>query len=189
VRSYERRGIAGICIEDKIFPKINSFAAADHDLVPIADFVEKLVAGQAARVSPDFVIIARTETLVAGGDINEAIDRSYAYAEAGADAILIHSKSREPNQILEFAAKWDLPVPLVAVPTTYDGIYEHELRDAGFRLVIYANHGLRASIRGIASAYDVLAGAGRCRDVADRIVPMSEVFALQRMPAVYETHP
>jgi phosphoenolpyruvate phosphomutase len=187
VRRYERRGIAGVCIEDKVFPKINSFAAASHELVPIPDFVQKLLAGRVARRSPDFVIIARTEALVAGLGVDEALDRANAYADA-ADAVLVHSKSREPQQILDFAAKWDHRAPLVAVPTTYDGVYEQELEDAGFRMVIYANHGLRAAIRGVRTALATLASARRSRDIAHQIASMSEVFTLQQMPASYETH-
>ncbi len=187
VLSYERRGIAGICIEDKMFPKLNSFAAVAHDLVPVPDFVAKVKAGKAAQKSEDFILIARTEALVAGLDLEEAVNRARAYAEAGADAVLVHSKSREPLQILEFGEKWDLDTPLVAVPTTYDGVYEHELKAAGFRLVIYANHAIRAAIRGINSALAVLSHAGRSREVAEQIVPMSEVFGLQGMTAAFET--
>ncbi len=98
VLSYERRGIAGICIEDKMFPKLNSFAAVAHDLVPVPDFVAKVKAGKAAQKSEDFILIARTEALVAGLDLEEAVNRARAYAEAGADAVLVHSKSREPLQ-------------------------------------------------------------------------------------------
>jgi phosphoenolpyruvate phosphomutase len=187
VANYERRGIAGICIEDKIFPKINSFAAASQDLIPAVDFAEKIEAGKNAQVSEDFVLIARTEALVAGQDVDEALDRAHTYAKAGADAILIHSKSRQPREILEFASRWDLDTPLVSVPTTYNTIHESELRAAGFSVVIYANQGLRGAIRGIKASLAELARSGRGEAVEEQIVPMSEVFELQGMTAKFES--
>ncbi|MFF2079205.1 isocitrate lyase/phosphoenolpyruvate mutase family protein [Kitasatospora sp. NPDC058162] len=187
VANYERRGIAGICIEDKIFPKINSFAAASQDLIPAVDFAEKIEAGKSAQVSEDFVLIARTEALVAGQDVAEALDRARTYAKAGADAVLIHSKSRQPREILEFASQWDLDTPLVAVPTTYNGIHESELRAAGFSVVIYANQGLRGAIRGIKATLSELASSGRGEAVEEQISTMSEVFELQGMTAKFES--
>jgi len=183
VRSYERRGIAGICVEDKVFPKINSFAAVPHDLVPVEDFAQKIKAGKAAQSTEDFMVIARTEALVSGFGVDEALARARVYRAAGADAILVHSTSRSPQQVLDFAARWELGTPLVAVPTTYDGVHERDLFAAGFHLVIYANHGIRAAIQGATEALAVLAKAGHGRAVADRIVPISEVFALQGMTA------
>nr|WP_042187354.1 isocitrate lyase/phosphoenolpyruvate mutase family protein [Kibdelosporangium sp. MJ126-NF4]CEL18020.1 Phosphoenolpyruvate phosphomutase [Kibdelosporangium sp. MJ126-NF4]CTQ90752.1 Phosphoenolpyruvate phosphomutase (EC 5.4.2.9) [Kibdelosporangium sp. MJ126-NF4] len=187
VRSYERRGVAAVCVEDKVFPKMNSFAAAAHDLVPIEEFCLKIKAGKAAQESEEFVLIARTEGLVAGVGMEETLRRARAYAGAGADAILVHSKSRQPAEVLEFAGRWDRPTPLVSVPTTYDGVHERDLLGAGFRIVIYANQGVRAAIRGMSAALARLADEGNARSVADEIAPMAEVFALQRMTAAYET--
>jgi phosphoenolpyruvate phosphomutase len=189
VRSYVRRGIASICIEDKVFPKLNSFAAAEHELVPVEEFVLKIKAGKAAQPNDDFVLIARTEALIAGQDVDEALDRARTYADAGADAILVHSKSRQPGQVLDFAGKWDLDTPLVAVPTTYDDVHEDDLRQAGYSVVIYANHGLRAAIRGISAALSRLAAEGRAGALAEHVVSMSEVFDLQSMSARFATQP
>ncbi|MGC9665985.1 isocitrate lyase/phosphoenolpyruvate mutase family protein [Planosporangium sp. 12N6] len=187
VRNYERRGIAAICVEDKMFPKINSFAAAAQDLVPLVDFVEKIESGKRAQRSDDFVLIARTEALVAGESVDEALKRAVAYSEAGADAILIHSKSRQPKEILEFAARWTRAVPLIAVPTTYSGIHEDDLHAAGFSVVIYANQGIRGAIRGINATLVTLARSGRGQAVEEQIVPMSEVFELQGMTAKFDS--
>jgi phosphoenolpyruvate phosphomutase len=188
-RSYERRGIAGICIEDKHFPKLNSFAAADQVLLSIEEFSEKIYAAKAAQVTDDFVVIARTEALVAGLGQQEALRRAHAFREAGADAILIHSKSRRPEQVLRFAASWQADTPLVAVPTTYSAVHEKELRDAGFKVVIYANQGIRAAIRGISSTLAALASAGNAGAVEGQIASMAEVFELQGMTTPFQTEP
>jgi phosphoenolpyruvate phosphomutase len=188
VRSYERRGIAGICVEDKVFPKINSFAHAHHALVPIEDFTAKIKAGKAEQASDDFLFIARTEALVAGLGMDEALGRARAYADAGADAILVHSVSRSPAQILSVAAAWDRDVPLVTVPTTYSSVHERQLAAAGFKLVIYANHGLRAAITGVSATLAALAEHGSGAAVEPQIATMSEVFELQGSAWTYEIH-
>lgn len=181
VHCYERRGIAGICVEDKVFPKLNSFAATGHELLPVAEFTQKISAGKAAQDSADFLFIARTEALVAGCAVDEALTRAHAYRIAGADAILVHSKSRAPHQVLEFASRWEEATPLIAVPTTYGAVHEKELKEAGFAMVIYANHGIRAAIRGVNAALGILAEAGRAEAVEDQIATISEVFDLQGM--------
>ncbi len=181
MRSYERRGIAAICIEDKVFPKVNSFAATEHQLISTDDFASKIRSAKRVQQDPDTVLIARTEALIAGQGVNQALARARDYAAAGADAILVHSKSRTATQVLEFGARWDLDVPLVAVPTTYGDVHESDLLDAGFRIVIYANQGLRAAISNMITTLGELAKTGRGRAVEDRIASMSEVFDLQDM--------
>ncbi|WP_032769330.1 isocitrate lyase/phosphoenolpyruvate mutase family protein [Streptomyces griseus] len=185
VQRYERAGIAAICIEDKLFPKINSFADTSQDLLPTEEFVLKIKAGKEAQIDPDFLLIARTEALIAGMEVSEALDRASAYVAAGADAVLVHSKSKRPDEVLDFASRWESEVPLVAVPTTYHVVDEDTLYNAGFRVVIYANHGLRAAVRGVQETLGELRRAGRAQAVQERIAPMHEVFALQGMPAQY----
>lgn len=185
VRRYERRGIAAICVEDKRFPKLNSFADASQDLEPIEQFAEKVEAAKAAQSSPDFVFIARTEALIAGHGMDEALERAYRYADAGADAVLVHSKSTEPDEVLEFTKRWTGSVPLVAVPTVYSQVEESVLYAAGYRLVIYANHAMRSQVRATRETLRELSRAGRASAVEDSIATMSEVFALQGMPAAY----
>ncbi|MFI6444115.1 isocitrate lyase/phosphoenolpyruvate mutase family protein [Kitasatospora sp. NPDC050543] len=189
VKRYARIGIAAMCIEDKLFPKINSFAADGQDLLPAEDFALKIKTGKEAQPDPDMLLIARTEALIAGAGMEEALDRGRLYAAAGADAVLVHSKSRRPDEVLEFASRWDVDVPLVAVPTTYDSVTEDELYQAGYRVVIYANQGLRAAVRGAQEVLRELNTAGNARAVGERIAPMSEVFALQGMPSDYRTKP
>jgi phosphoenolpyruvate phosphomutase len=189
VQRYERAGIAAMCIEDKHFPKINSFADASQDLIPAEDFAVKIKTAKQAQSSEDLVVIARTEALVAGLDLIEALDRAALYAAAGADAVLVHSKSRRPDEVLAFAERWTLDVPLVAVPTTYNAISADSLSAAGYRIVIYANQGLRAAVRGMQVVLRELSTARTASAVEDRIARMSEVFALQGMPTTYRTAP
>ena len=110
--------------------------------------------------------------------MEEGLDRAERYAEAGADAILIHSREKTPGQIVEFAGRWKRSTPLVCVPTTYDTITATELGDLGYRIVIFANHGLRAAIRAIETAYARLMHAGRGCVLNDDIVSMQSVFEL-----------
>lgn len=181
-QEYEARGIAAICIEDKQFPKMNSFADGGQHLVPADVFAAKIEAAKAAQAGSDFVVIARTESLIAGLTVDDALARAHEYVDSGADAVLIHSKSTRPDEILEFGRRWSRRVPLVAVPTTYFSVTEAQLIEAGFSTVIYANQSIRASVQAMR---DVLAtinahqtGAG----VEGGISTMSDLFALQGMP-------
>jgi phosphoenolpyruvate phosphomutase len=189
VRRYERRGIAAVCIEDKVFPKMNSFAAVAHPLLAIGDFADKIAAGKAAQRDPDFMLLARTEAFIADLSLAEALDRGYAYAAAGADAVLVHSRMQRPDQVLEFAAQWRSEVPLVAIPTTYHGVHELELRAAGYRLVIYANQVIRAQVGAVSTMLSRLAAEGRAGSVDSQIVPISDLFRLQGMTAAFRTNP
>ncbi|MDG4810869.1 isocitrate lyase/phosphoenolpyruvate mutase family protein [Micromonospora sp. WMMD1120] len=186
VQRYEKRGIAAMSIEDKMFPKMNSFAATAQHLVSTEEFVQKIQAGKQAQESGDLLLIARTEALIAGFDLDEALRRAHAYADAGADAILVHSKSRNPDQVLGFGARWDRDVPLVAVPTTYPVVSEKDLYEVGYRLVIYANHGMRAAIKGMRATLADLARSDSAAGLEDSLASMAEVFALQNMPAAFQ---
>src|SRR3989441_11813351 len=123
VGEFERAGAAGVCIEDNDFPKRCSFyAGVRRELVAVDEHARKIEAATAARRDPGFAVIARTEALIAGLGIDEALARARAYAAAGADAVLVHSKARDFRELASFAAAWDGHVPLVAVPTTYPGV-------------------------------------------------------------------
>jgi len=177
-RRFAHAGIAGMCIEDNIFPKRCSFYdGTRRELVTAQEHALKVKACKDAADGQLFVI-ARTEALIAGYSIEDALDRAEEYAAAGADAVMVHSKEKSPDQMIEFARRWTRPVPLVAVPTTYDTITARELGELGYRIVIFANHGLRASIRAVERAYAKLISAGRASVLKDDIVSLPEVFEL-----------
>ena len=182
VQKYEAAGVAAVCIEDKLFPKVNSFIPGRQELAPIAEFVGKIMAAKNAQQSPDFMVVARVEALIAGQGQAEALRRATEYARAGADAILMHSSKKSPDEIIEFARAWDFSAPLVVVPTTYYKVTAHQLQELGIKAVIYANHGLRASIRSVLDTYREILEAGSTAPVEERIAPMSLVFELQGMP-------
>jgi phosphoenolpyruvate phosphomutase len=177
-RKFSRAGIAGICIEDNIFPKRCSFYdGTRRELVSAKEHALKIKACKDGA-DGELYVIGRTEALIAGYSIEDALDRAEAYADAGADAVLIHSKEKTPDEIIEFAKRWKRATPLVAVPTTYDTITAAELGELGCRIVIFANHGLRASIRAVEQTYAKLISAGRASVLKDDIVSLSKVFEL-----------
>lgn len=179
VIEYEKAGIAGVCIEDNIFPKRCSFyAGVRRELESQEEFAGKIRAAKQTQRNRDFVIIARTESLIAGLGMEEALSRGRAYADAGADMVLIHSKSSEPSEVMEFARAWDRDCPLVAVPTTYDNTSVTDLSEAGFKAVIFANHGLRAGIKNAQETLATLWCEQRASAIADKIVSMNEVYRL-----------
>ncbi|WP_415853745.1 isocitrate lyase/phosphoenolpyruvate mutase family protein [Sinomonas sp. G460-2] len=181
VQQYEAAGIAAICIEDKVFPKVNSFADHRQMLVPIAEFTHKIRVAKATQTDPDFMVIARTESLIAGSGMDEALRRAHAYADAGADAILIHSKAKTHYEVEEFMGYWAGRLPVVIVPTTY---YEWTARDAGragASIVIHANQGLRATVSAVTSAFTMMLNDGCSSSLEGHIASVKEIFELQRM--------
>ncbi|RYZ51396.1 MAG: phosphoenolpyruvate mutase, partial [Chitinophagaceae bacterium] len=150
VRSLERLGVSAVIIEDKVGQKKNSLIedAGHHEQDFIEDFCQKIKAGLASRVTEEFMIIARIESLILGKGMEDALTRAKAYVEAGASGIMIHSKQKSPDEVLQFAALFRAiapGVPLVAVPSTYNTIPWSSLANAGFNIVIQANHLLRSA--------------------------------------------
>tara|TARA_Y100001968_G_C19244082_1_gene660961 strand:- start:402 stop:959 length:558 start_codon:yes stop_codon:yes gene_type:complete len=146
----ERLGISAVIIEDKKGLKKNSLLGNDVFQMQedIDVFCEKIVAAKNARISPDFMIISRIESLILGSGLDDALKRARAYVEAGTSGIMIHSREKEPDEIFEFAKLFRSEyssIPLVCVPTSYNKVKEIELEKNGFNIVIYANHLLRAS--------------------------------------------
>lgn len=182
VQKYEAAGIAGISIEDKKFPKVNSLFDGRQDLASIGEFVGKIIAAKSTQKSPDFMVIARVEALIAGWGMDEALLRSYEYERAGADAILIHHKKPDPSPVLEFIDRWDGNIPIVLVPTNYPSLTESEMKKSGkVKLVIYANHGIRSVIPALRKTYAHVFENG-IGNIDSKISPLSEVFELQGMP-------
>lgn len=187
VKKYEAAEIAAVCIEDKLFPKVNSFIPGRQELASIAEFVGKILAAKNAQNDPDFLVIARVEALIAGWGMDEALKRAHAYIDAGADAILIHSKSQTTDEIFEFVDKWNNRAPLVVVPTKYYKVTAKELQEKQISMVIYANHGIRASIRAMSEVFSSVYNSGSTAAVEDKIVTLEEVFELQGMPQMKES--
>lgn len=187
VKKYEAAGIAAVCIEDKLFPKVNSYIPGRQELVSIPEFVGKIMAGKNAQKTEDFMIFARVEALIAGWGMEEALKRARAYADAGADGILIHSKQRTPDEIIEFVKSWNnyKAKPLIIVPTSYPSLTEAEMKELGIKIIIYANQGLRAAVKGINDILSYINKHG-ISGIDDKISPMSEIFELQGMPKMKE---
>lgn len=185
VRKAESMGIAGICMEDKRFPKVNSYISGRQELAPIAEFVGKIMAAKNAQKTKEFMVFARVEALIAGWGLEEALKRANAYIDAGADGIFIHSKSKTPDEIREFIKTWDNRAPLVICPTSYPKITEEEMKQLGVKMVIYANHGIRASIKYVDKILSKIDKEGIV-NIDNDITPMSEVFELQDMHLMKE---
>jgi phosphoenolpyruvate phosphomutase len=180
---FERAGVAGICIEDNEFPKRCSFyAGVRRDLVPTEEHARKIEAAVSSRRDPGFAVIARTEALICGLGLDEALARADAYAAAGADAVLVHSKQKDFGELARFAAKWKGRVPLVAVPTTYPDVSPQELFAAGFRMAIFANQALRGAIVAMRDVLRRMRETGKAASVEERIVPLEEVYQLVGVP-------
>nr|WP_296070322.1 isocitrate lyase/phosphoenolpyruvate mutase family protein [uncultured Actinoplanes sp.] len=181
VREYEREGVAAVCIEDKVFPKMNSFVEAHHALLPVDEFCRKIEVAKSVQSSADFHVIARTEALISGEHVDEALRRCVRYAEAGADSVLVHSKDRSKEPILRFLAGWDNRMPVVIVPTTYPDWHCKDAADAGVSMIIYANQGLRAMIQSALSVLRTISNDGSSSAVEDQIATVGQVFRLQQL--------
>jgi phosphoenolpyruvate phosphomutase len=180
VRKLEQRGIAGVCIEDKQFPKTNSFLNGERQpLADIEEFAGKIAAGKDTQTDPNFCIVARVEALIAGWGMDEALRRAEAYRLAGADAILIHSKLSKPDEIVTFAREWGRRSPLVIVPTRYYSTPTDVFREAGISTVIWANHLVRAAAAAMQSVAKEIFESQTLVNVEDRIAPVNEIFRLQ----------
>ncbi|TDD68668.1 isocitrate lyase/phosphoenolpyruvate mutase family protein [Actinomadura rubrisoli] len=178
MRSAVAAGATAVCVEDKVFPKRNSFLPVDQELLGPERFCRKLRSAREAA-GDELSLIARTESLVAGGDVEEALFRSACYVDAGADAVLVHSRDSTPDRIVDFLRKWRGSVPVIVVPTTYHGISARELEMEGAGMVIYANHGLRSAVRAIGETLSAIRASGSTAGVEDKIASLGEVFRLQ----------
>lgn len=180
VRKLEQRGIAGVCIEDKQFPKTNSFLNGERQpLAAIEEFVGKIAAGKDTQTDSNFSIVARVEALIAGWGMEEALRRAEAYRLAGADAILIHSKLSKPDEIVTFAREWARRSPLVIVPTQYYSTPTDVFRKAGISTVIWANHLVRSAVSAMQSVAKEIYESQTLVNVEDRIASVNELFRLQ----------
>lgn len=180
VQKLEQRGIAAVCIEDKKFPKTNSFLEnGRQNLADMEEFCGKIRAAKDAQTDPHFSVIARTEAFITGHGLEEALRRAEAYRASGADAILVHSKLSKPDEVLAFKKAWGNRLPIVIVPTKYYSTPTEVFREAGFSVIIWANMILRSAISAMKKTTAQLVAAQALHDIEDRIAPLSEVFRLQ----------
>lgn len=179
-QKLEQRGGAGVCIEDKVFPKTNSFLRGEtQPLAAVDEFCGKIKAGKDALLDDDFVIVARTEALIAGCGLAEAERRAEAYRLAGADAIVIHSKESKPDEILAFLDIWANRAPIILIPTKYYTTPTSVFEERKVSLVIWANHLMRSSLSAMQATAARIHRDRSIIGVEESVAPLSEVFRLQ----------
>lgn len=178
VRKLGERGIAGVCLEDKLFPKTNSFLGERQPLADVDEFCGRIRAGKDAQTDDSFSIVARTEALISGHSMDEALRRAEAYHAAGADAILVHSKKKDAAEITGFMERWDRRCPVVIVPTMYYATPADTFRRAGISLVIWANHMMRASVSAMRDVAFRIAETQSLLEVEGRVTSVREIFRL-----------
>ncbi|MBX9950512.1 MAG: phosphoenolpyruvate mutase [Candidatus Obscuribacterales bacterium] len=184
VRSLERLGISAVVIEDKVGLKKNSLLDSYTTEVvqdSIENFCYKIREGRAAKVTPEFMIVARIESLNLGKGIEDAYRRADAYLAAGADSVMIHSKSKDGKDVLEFSRKFRKQysdVPLVVVPSTYTTVYDYELSEAGANVIIYANHLLRSAYPAMLKTALAILRNGRTHEIESELMPIKDMIGL-----------
>lgn len=183
VRTLERNGISAVIIEDKVGLKQNSLFGTEavQTQDSIEGFCHKIQVGKAAQVTPDFMIIARCESIIAGKTIDDALERCFAYVAAGADGIMIHSRDKSGEDIKEFCSRFRAKhssVPIVVVPTSYNSIYEEELQRWGVNIVIYANHMLRAAYPAMVKCAETILEHERALEADPICMPIRQILTL-----------
>lgn len=183
VLEFDRAGVAAVCIEDNLFPKRNSLyqGSSRRELIDTKEQARRLHAAKQAQESPAFVLIARVEALIAGHGVGAAIERAVAYAEAGSDAILIHSKDKSLTEIEGFLTEWrktGIETPLVAVPTLFPDYTAAELHTKGFGMVILANQPMRASVQAMEETLRLLREEGKPAAADPHIAAVNHIFDL-----------
>ena len=183
VRSLERMGVSAVIIEDKIGLKKNSLFGTEVKQTQdeIEHFCEKIRAGKNAQLSDDFMIIARIESLILEQGMEDALKRAFAFRDAGADGIMIHSRKKEPDEILEFCDKFrqqDKETPIVVVPSSFNTITEDELRAHGVNIVIYANQLLRAAFPAMQNAAKSILKHHRAHEIDEELLSIKDIITL-----------
>ncbi len=180
VTKLEQIGVAAACIEDKIFPKCNSFInSEDQSLTDMEEFAGKIKAAKDTQKDPDFCVVARTEAFVVGRGLDEALKRADTYHQAGADAVLIHSKIATCDEITAFMGAWHKKCPVVIVPTKYYTTPTQVFEDSGISLVIWANHLLRSSITAMQQTAAKLYEEQTLMAIEKNVATVKEIFRLQ----------
>ena len=187
VRKFENAGISGICIEDKTFPKENSlFKDGKQEMIAKKDFVAKLVAAKNAKRNREFVIIGRTEALIADLGVEEALERATAYEKAGADIIFVHSRKKDPDEIFEFYKRWKGKAPIMAVPTAFPTVTLDELKSRGVGMVVFAHQTTLAAFAAISDVVKQMSKIKSLDDLETKLASMDDLFKLQGMHKIRE---
>ncbi|BCU81868.1 hypothetical protein JIR001_16510 [Polycladomyces abyssicola] len=180
VKKLEQRNIAGVCIEDKLFPKTNSFINGESQpLADVEEFCGKIKAMKDTQLDDDFVVVTRVEAFIAGWGLKEALRRAEAYRQSGADAILIHSKRSDITEIEAFMKEWNGRHPVVIVPTKYYTTPTYRFHELGVNLVIWANHNVRASIDAMKKISRQIYQEKSLIGVEGNVATVDEIFRLQ----------
>jgi phosphoenolpyruvate phosphomutase len=181
VKKLEQRNIAGVCIEDKLFPKTNSFINGESQpLADIEEFYGKIKAMKETQQDDDFIVVTRVEAFIAGWGLKETLRRAEAYRRAGADAVLIHSKRSDITEIEAFMKEWNGRHPVVIVPTKYYSTPSDRFKELGIQLVIWANHNMRASINAMKNISRQIYREKNLMNVEGKVATIEEIFRLQR---------
>ena len=187
IKKLEQRNIAAVCIEDKLYPKTNSFIDGDkQELADIDEFCSRIKAGKDAQIDDNFSIVTRIEAFIAGWGLSEALRRAEAYHQAGSDAILIHSAKSDPREILAFKKEWGNTSPVIVVPTKYYSTPTEVLEEAGFSIAIWANHMIRSSIKAMQKSAKQIYESSSILPIEGEIASVKEVFRLQGVSELKE---
>ena len=178
VSKLEQRGAAGVCIEDKMFPKSNSFFETDQKLIDIHEFCGKIRAAKDILRDPDFVIVARIESFIVGAGLEDALSRAAASKAAGADAIFIHSKQSDAREIESFVRQWNNALPVVIAPTTYVNTPLSRFAEMKIGLIIWANHLMRASVHAMQACAQHIVRTGSPQGIEGQLATIADVFKL-----------
>lgn len=178
VRKLCERGAAGVAIEDKVFPKTNSFIGEGQPLAAVDEFCGKIQAAKDAQTDPDFCFVARTEGFIAGRPLAEVLDRAERYAEAGADGIFVHSKRTNADEIERFMQQWSHRVPIVIAPTTYAATPTTAFKEMGISLLIWANQSIRASTLAMSRVMRQIKHNESAHGLDNDIEPLANIFKL-----------
>lgn len=179
VTKLEQRGVAGVCIEDKLFPKTNSFIGDAQPLADMDEFCGKIKAAKDTHRDADFVVVARLEGFIAGWGLKDVLIRAEAYHAAGADAVLVHSKKSNPSDLDAFMAEWGNRLPVVIVPTKYYSTPTDHFRDLGVSLAIWANHNVRSAITAMRATSAKIFADQSLVNVEGTIATVADIFHLQ----------
>lgn len=179
VTKLEQREVAGVCIEDKLFPKTNSFVGEAQPLADMDEFCGKIKAAKDTHRDDDFVVVARLEGFISGWGLKDVLVRAEAYHAAGADALLVHSKKSNPSDIDAFVAEWGDRLPIVLVPTKYYSTPTDHFREQHISLVIWANHNVRSAIQAMRGTSARIFADQSLINVEGAIATVSDIFHLQ----------